>query len=912
MSRHSLHGEHSEELLTLADLQASVLVKQGALQRLHLEQASEFELLLAGKELEIKDCTEKFGRLREDFNFNLSLIQERDAELDRYQVGFARLKQALMERDSSFAECKKEFSELQSKYREQIDKATELEAFYQEKVLALQSTLEQTRWAQEEDVRRLHEQKEAISREMMRNAAYYEENVTEQRSNLDSHYMNIISKLKDAMRSQEQKWLDEMLLADKRLNAMQDTLSQRDIYVAKLSQENDNLKARCSELERECKERMYELHDVKRIKESQLAASEQARQQIESDKRSLLDEYEAKISELLGSLHMAEEQHANSLKDASVCHEEKISVILQERDGYKTSACEQRKETEKLLLSLKACEAKLVVAEEDVVETRRRYKASQDELTADFDKDRASLLSDLESRDREISLLRAQLVKEEQDRARLLDEIALHASPSKGTLTAVELNHRVEMRMLQNEKASFEQKHLNREYGDRASLQKDGMSNASTLHELLPVESNNDGGDSPENGNKESSAGKGFANHEEDHRVPELNSSLGSDSSLRENLHVLDVLLGSRMHSTVSSPRWMHSARDTSNEVSAEQRSLELENENMRLKEAINVMRVELESFVDKSEDTSPRKDERRTSLPIDIGNSANMSLRVDLPSDNNTHRLVDETYSLDIRRSENSREGKPAEISSEEIATDGPSKKFQGNEVEEMRLSRMDVSDRGDLDSAADDFSPREMKVQLQMMHKILQKVREDRDRVIEFSTTLRGELNEERRKNEYLRMSLIEGNDDDRPNYDDSVDIESERMRRVDPGQALVTGLSRRPGQSGDLEYSSPHLTGDWIGEPTRNSHPNRNPVSGIGGKTRNIVIEGAHIPRRGRESSVSDKYVRNSHKSTQSQRNSLRFITQQRERSVRQEPDTKSRAREDLILARNRVKQQSLGSS
>jgi len=77
MSRHTLHGEHSEELLTLADLQASVLVKQGALQRLHLEQASEFELLLAGKELEIKDCTERFGRLREDFNFNPSLIHER-------------------------------------------------------------------------------------------------------------------------------------------------------------------------------------------------------------------------------------------------------------------------------------------------------------------------------------------------------------------------------------------------------------------------------------------------------------------------------------------------------------------------------------------------------------------------------------------------------------------------------------------------------------------------------------------------------------------------------------------------------------------------------------------------------------------------------------------------------------------
>lgn len=47
------------------------------------------EVALSGKEKDLQEEKAKFSKLKEDFKYNLKVLEERDQELERYDVTFS-------------------------------------------------------------------------------------------------------------------------------------------------------------------------------------------------------------------------------------------------------------------------------------------------------------------------------------------------------------------------------------------------------------------------------------------------------------------------------------------------------------------------------------------------------------------------------------------------------------------------------------------------------------------------------------------------------------------------------------------------------------------------------------------------------------------------------------------------------
>ena len=74
------------------------------------------ETALQEKEKHLNNEKLRFKKLKEDFEYNLKLLEERDSELQRYDVLFSELKTVHTRRDGEVSELKIQLDELRVKF----------------------------------------------------------------------------------------------------------------------------------------------------------------------------------------------------------------------------------------------------------------------------------------------------------------------------------------------------------------------------------------------------------------------------------------------------------------------------------------------------------------------------------------------------------------------------------------------------------------------------------------------------------------------------------------------------------------------------------------------------------------------------------------------------------------------------
>lgn len=73
----------------------------------------------------------RFKKLKEDFQYNLQLLSERDQELERYDQIFAKYKNIESERDGEISELKIRMDHLKSKLLQEVNEREGLQKHYQ-------------------------------------------------------------------------------------------------------------------------------------------------------------------------------------------------------------------------------------------------------------------------------------------------------------------------------------------------------------------------------------------------------------------------------------------------------------------------------------------------------------------------------------------------------------------------------------------------------------------------------------------------------------------------------------------------------------------------------------------------------------------------------------------------------------
>ena len=149
-------------------LRGLILQKEKELHDINEYRIHTLENLVGDKEKDITEHKQRLQKMKDDFCFNLKLLEERDAELERYDASFSSLKAVVRERDQELSELKIATAELQHNVKQERDRAAEAESYYQQKVAQLREEGEAGRWKRDDELRTQRDEFESLKRDFVR------------------------------------------------------------------------------------------------------------------------------------------------------------------------------------------------------------------------------------------------------------------------------------------------------------------------------------------------------------------------------------------------------------------------------------------------------------------------------------------------------------------------------------------------------------------------------------------------------------------------------------------------------------------------------------------------------------------------------------------------------------------------
>ena len=183
---------------------------------------------------EVRELAQRIEKLREDFNYNLALIDNRDEELARYDASFGQLQRELTDKDSLLQSSRGALSEAYADLKAERDRYLEVEAHWRQRLTELAGEMETTRSRHDEQTTRLREDLDLQRKETQKAALSHEEQMSRLRLELTDKSEQRILALEGEYRS--------------RLHESETSRRQLEIQVRQQNSEMEYTKAREREL----------------------------------------------------------------------------------------------------------------------------------------------------------------------------------------------------------------------------------------------------------------------------------------------------------------------------------------------------------------------------------------------------------------------------------------------------------------------------------------------------------------------------------------------------------------------------------------------------------------------------------------------------------------------------------------
>lgn len=106
--------------LNLSDV---LIQKEKELQDLSKLRLQQLEDQVRQKNNQIDELNQKIEKIQDDFNFNLTLIDERDKELVDYESKFSNIKKLLKEKTIELSELKANSADCEQKFKNELAKS---------------------------------------------------------------------------------------------------------------------------------------------------------------------------------------------------------------------------------------------------------------------------------------------------------------------------------------------------------------------------------------------------------------------------------------------------------------------------------------------------------------------------------------------------------------------------------------------------------------------------------------------------------------------------------------------------------------------------------------------------------------------------------------------------------------------
>nr|XP_042696823.1 coiled-coil domain-containing protein 57 isoform X4 [Chrysemys picta bellii] len=372
---------------------------------------------------QLQEMHKKFNRLKEDFTYNLKILEERDRELERYDAMFTHLKMAENAKQAEVSDLRIQLDKLQQTLLKETQKQEALQYQYQQKLKEHQLEMERLHSSKVSDIDHHCEEYKKLKQQLERKLQEVEGELALQKQELLVEFGAEIKKREHAFRQRADEMSNLVLsheLKVKLLTRELEALKEAGMKAAESLQiaETTNLK-----LEKEAKCKDWELKDLAAVKDAQIQDLEcklhlvyqtwQKEEETFQRKHEVLDRFAKEKDAVLASV---KEVHAeqiqkweNQIRELQISHET-LEMELRRRE-WKHADCLKEKDTviEKLQRELTT------------------LKTSWDSHLAQISKETVSKDLQIQSLHEEEVKLRAELARFQQDIERYKQQLSLAA-----------------------------------------------------------------------------------------------------------------------------------------------------------------------------------------------------------------------------------------------------------------------------------------------------------------------------------------------------------------------------------------------------------------------------------------------------------------------------------------------------
>ena len=132
------------------------------------KRTQDVEQQLAVREQELAKTKQQFAQLTQDFRYNLKLLEDRDAELERLDAAIVTHRANAEKADNALQQQKSLVTEREAEVRREKSRIAELEAYYKEKVERLQKQTDDARFSKDEDLQKQKDDFLVLERQLVR------------------------------------------------------------------------------------------------------------------------------------------------------------------------------------------------------------------------------------------------------------------------------------------------------------------------------------------------------------------------------------------------------------------------------------------------------------------------------------------------------------------------------------------------------------------------------------------------------------------------------------------------------------------------------------------------------------------------------------------------------------------------
>nr|KAG5704183.1 hypothetical protein BaRGS_009713 [Batillaria attramentaria] len=293
------------------------------------KRVQSLEAALAQKDKELARQSEKFLKLKDDFKYNLKLLEERDQELERYDLMFTDLKAQLNTRNAELSELRIHLDDAKKLQEREQQARDELHSTYQQRLREKQAEIEAYKNTKNNELQKERSEFESLRRTLQHQLTEMEADLDRQRHELSTEFEDALRKREHEFRVQVDEMSSKVLEYDLKAQLLSKEL---ELVRAELQKHNDQAEEATHgqhDLEKQLKHVQWQLADTTAMKDARIKELEEKLRQQEKAAAHLQEDFQRKYAELDRSMR---EHEASAQRVKAACSEKEEALVQQTRD----------------------------------------------------------------------------------------------------------------------------------------------------------------------------------------------------------------------------------------------------------------------------------------------------------------------------------------------------------------------------------------------------------------------------------------------------------------------------------------------------------------------------------------------------------------------------------------------------